>query len=342
VKPRNRALCLLLLPLAAACHVPPKDPFLRAERSLQRDDLLRSLAAFDAVPVAHPRYPEARARASEVERRIRRCHELILEALMLRGEWRDREALAVLHRAQEQWAGQPSLDQWIATTEQRLAMFGDGAPQVAAAIAPQQPPAVPHVEMESVVSSGHRPEPIVQVKVDKPAVAPQPVALVVEERAVARATERAAEPAPEPSRATAERRVARDPAARERAPFVPRDVVPSPPAPSDAEPVRAPRSAPPTGDDAVALGMVAAETRLARGELVEAVADLIELLRQHPDDRRVQRRLAPLLNQRALLRYGEGMLAQAVADWRRVLQLEPDNESVRVMLEQALGETSRR
>jgi len=320
VKPRNRALCLLLLPLAAACHVPPKDPFLRAERSLQRDDLLRSLAAFDAVPVAHPRYPEARARASEVERRIRRCHELILEALMLRGEWRDREALAVLHRAQEQWAGQPSLDQWIATTEQRLAMFGDGAPQVAAAIAPQQPPAVPHVEMESVVSSGHRPEPIVQVKVDKPAVAPQPVALVVEERAVARATERAAE----------------------RAPFVPRDVVPSPPAPSDAEPVRAPRSAPPTGDDAVALGMVAAETRLARGELVEAVADLIELLRQHPDDRRVQRRLAPLLNQRALLRYGEGMLAQAVADWRRVLQLEPDNESVRVMLEQALGETSRR
>ena len=65
----TRACCLLPL-LAVGCALQPQDPFLRAERALQRDDLLRSLSAFDSVPVAHPRYPEARARADARPSRI--------------------------------------------------------------------------------------------------------------------------------------------------------------------------------------------------------------------------------------------------------------------------------
>ena len=122
----NRKLGLTVLLLGAACNLPPKDPFAAAERALRRADLLRALQAYDAVPVAHARYPDARAAAGDVEQRMRRCHELILEALKLRSEWRDEEALEALHRASEHWPGQPSLKQWIAATEQRLQLFGSG------------------------------------------------------------------------------------------------------------------------------------------------------------------------------------------------------------------------
>jgi hypothetical protein len=48
-----------------------------------------------------------------------------------------------------------------------------------------------------------------------------------------------------------------------------------------------------------------------------------------------------LLQQRALLRYGEGAVPEAIADWKRVLELEPANEGVRRMLGAALRESQR-
>lgn len=129
--------------LFGACNLPPKDPFVAAEGALRRHDLLRALQAFDAVPVKHERYPEARAAAAGVEQRMRRCHELILEALMLRAEWRDAEALEALHRAFDHWPGQPNLHLWIATTKKRMRLFAASSDD--AVTAPEWP-AAPLVE----------------------------------------------------------------------------------------------------------------------------------------------------------------------------------------------------
>lgn len=139
----RRALLLSGLLLFGACNLPPKDPFVAAERALRRNDLLRALQAYDAVPVKHERYPDARAAAGDVEQRLRRCHELILEALMLRAQWRDAEALVALNRAVDHWPGQPSLRLWIATTEKRMRLFTDREGVAAAAPAS---PAAPLVE----------------------------------------------------------------------------------------------------------------------------------------------------------------------------------------------------
>ena len=122
-----RMIALTALLLGTACNIPPKDPFAEAERALRRNELLQALQAYDAVPVAHIRYPDARAAAGDVEQRMRRCHELILEALRLRSEWRDDEALEALQRARQHWPQQPSLDSWIAATEKRMQLFAERA-----------------------------------------------------------------------------------------------------------------------------------------------------------------------------------------------------------------------
>lgn len=143
-----RMIALSALLLGAACNIPPKDPFVAAERALRRNDLLRALQAYDAVPVAHVRYPDARAAAGDVEQRMRRCHELILEALRLRSEWRDAEALEALRRAGQHWPQQPSLKQWIAATEKRLQLFADRG-STAETLAAEMP-ASPMVEVARI------------------------------------------------------------------------------------------------------------------------------------------------------------------------------------------------
>jgi hypothetical protein len=118
---RAAVLCTLVL---AGCAVPPPDSFAAAERALRRADLLRALELYDAVPVGHTRYPEARAVALELEARMRRCHELIVDALMLRSEGRDAEAVETLRRAQRHWPTEPSVERWIHVVEQRLSQAG--------------------------------------------------------------------------------------------------------------------------------------------------------------------------------------------------------------------------
>jgi hypothetical protein len=113
----------LALALPAACVVRPGDPFAAAEHALARQDLLAALQAFDAVPVAHARYPDARAAALAVERDMRRSHELLLRAMMLRAEWRDAEALDALREVQEIWPRMPAVEVLLAATRQRAAMF---------------------------------------------------------------------------------------------------------------------------------------------------------------------------------------------------------------------------
>ncbi len=254
------AVCLCV----AACVTRPRDPFGAAERAMQEHDLARALQALDTVPVGHAYYPEARAAALDVERTMRRCHELVLEAMLLRAEWRDRDALVLLQRVHDLWPTLTSVDVLIAATEQRLLLLGEQPRK-----APKVAPAAPMIE-----------------------VAP-------------------------------------------RAPV-------SPPARHAAEP-----AAPPAGDDAavvhrsddpVAVGLVAVEARLGRGQMEGAVRDLDALALRFPRDARVRLRLARLLHQRALLRYGEGALAAAVADWRRVLEIDPAHAAAKRLLESAEGE----
>lgn len=112
----------------SACATAPVDPFARGEAALARRDLPAALGAFDAVPVDHVRYPDARVNAAAVERELRRCHEAVHEALRLRAEWRDRAALAALQRAHAAWAAMPGLDGLIAATEARCRELAATAP----------------------------------------------------------------------------------------------------------------------------------------------------------------------------------------------------------------------
>ena len=120
-----RRYCTTLLPLLclAACTTTTQDPFETAEHALREHDLVGALLAYDAVPVSHPRYPEAHAAAASIEGRIRRCHEMLLEALTLRSEWRDVDALEFLRLARAVWPAMPAVDGLIAATETRLRMF---------------------------------------------------------------------------------------------------------------------------------------------------------------------------------------------------------------------------
>lgn len=245
-----------------------------------QNDLLSALQAFDEVPVSHPRYPEARAAAAGVERRMRRSHEILLEGLLLRSEWRDREALVALQRAREVWTRLPGIDVLIRATEHRLDLFaGQANGEAAVAVAapsPQPPPAAPGVEVQlgSI---------------------------------------------PNAEESTVERMVA--------SPSAP--VVPS-----------VPESTPVSEVDVVAAGLVAVESRLSRGEFEAAVADLFDLAKYHAEDLRVRLRLARVLHQRALLRYGQGAVTGAISDWERVLQLEPGHAVARNLLESARAEAA--
>jgi hypothetical protein len=92
--------------------------------------------------------------------------------------------------------------------------------------------------------------------------------------------------------------------------------------------------------DPVATGLVAVESRLARGELELAVVELLELSVRFPQEPRVGVRLARVLHQRALQRYGQGALAAAIADWERVVELDGDNALARSLLAAARAEAT--
>lgn len=125
---RGRLACFVVVAAFAGCVTAPTDPFAAGEQALARRDLPAALGAFDAVPVGHARYPEARAMAAGVERDLRRCHEAVHEALRLRAEWRDRAALAALQRARAAWPAMPGLDGLLAATAARGRELPPAAP----------------------------------------------------------------------------------------------------------------------------------------------------------------------------------------------------------------------
>ena len=96
-----------------------------------------------------------------------------------------------------------------------------------------------------------------------------------------------------------------------------------------------------TAGDAVSSGLVTVEIRLGRGEFDLALVDLLTLARRFPDDGRIRPRLARVLHQRALLRYGQGAIAAAIHDWERVVDLDPGNARAANLLATARAEELR-
>ena len=80
------------------------------------------------------------------------------------------------------------------------------------------------------------------------------------------------------------------------------------------------------------------EGRLGAGAFEQVLSDLQALHRMAPGDARVASRLARLLQQRGLIRYGQGDVAQAIADLGRAVELDPAMPSARVLLELASRE----
>jgi tetratricopeptide (TPR) repeat protein len=108
--------------------------------------------------------------------------------------------------------------------------------------------------------------------------------------------------------------------------------VPATPAAEYAAPARA--AVPPVAVD-VARSLARSEARLARGEVAEALADLLRLAADHPDDTRARARVTRLLCQRGLVRYGEGDVAAAIADFEQALALSPEHELAQRLLHDA-------
>jgi tetratricopeptide (TPR) repeat protein len=297
------ALTVLLATLGAGCATMPNDPFVRAERAMQRLDFAAALAAYDAVPVAHERYPEARAAAVAVELGMRHCFELMLEALLLRAEWRDEEALVAMQQAREVWPSVPGIEVLMTATQQRLRLF-DTVPVARSSAG--RPAASPAGEVAI------RSLPVIEAPAPAPAPAAEAPGVAVESL---------------------------PPLPTDEAPVA----VPAPFGPPPPPTARPPQPQPPAPvADGVAAALVAVEAKLARRDLEAAILDLLDLVRRYPDDARVRLRLARLLHQRALLRYGSGSLEPAIRDWERVLEFDAKHPTAATYLDQARRELVRR
>lgn len=372
VRSAGRLVAALFLLGFTAC-VAPRDAYVRAERALRALDLPSALVAFDEVPVSHPRYPEARAAALSVEQRMRRGHELLLEALLRRAEWRDQEALVLLQQARVHWPRMPGVEELIAATSARSrVLVGEAAPIAGRPVeAPEFVPGVPVGESnapgqaalgvaspdESTAGPDAGPDgesPTEGGSGATPADGNEAVAGTETAAGTASGDGPAASaptPTPEPDVATAGPdgigspsdtgsvdRTASFEGAGTKTPGGSAPIADSGPVPTGV--VIGPQLPPAgtVGEDPVAAGLVAVESRLGRGDLEAAVADLIQLAERHPHDARVRIRLAKVLHQRALQRYGQGRLQSAIADWERVVGLDPANEIAQSQLVTARGE----
>ncbi|MGE3172706.1 MAG: tetratricopeptide repeat protein [Planctomycetota bacterium] len=273
----SRLGCIALALAAAACQTAPRDSYQRGEHALRQGDLAAALRAFDSVAVTDLCYPEARMAAAALEGRLRRHKELLLQGLLLRGEWRDDEALSSFRGALDAWPGHAETRELIAATEQRRRLVQQGA-----------------LDRAAIVAAATLPT-----------------------------------PTPTPLRAPLE------PTRIEAVPVTVAMPVEAPPAPAHTEPApvgpRSPRPA--SGVDSVGAELAAIEARAALGDLDQMLGALFALHGRAPDDARIGARLARLLLQRGLLRYGQGQVGDAIADWERALQLDPQTDAARALLQ---------
>lgn len=83
--------------------------------------------------------------------------------------------------------------------------------------------------------------------------------------------------------------------------------------------------------DEVGAALAQLELRMLGGAIDPVLDELLLLQQRAPGDPRVTSRLARLLQQRGLIRYGQGQVAAAVADLQRAAELDPQLDSARVL-----------
>ncbi len=295
---RLRCWCVAVAIAGAGCHSTPSDAYGRGERAFAAGDLALALQRFDGVAVTDLRYPEARLAAAALERRLRRQRELQLLGLQLRGEWRDDEAIAAFRGALDAWPGNHETEQLIAATELRRNLLA-GLQAAAGDREPQWREVEDRVATPPLVVVGTAPLPMATGGVA--GTAPLLAASIV---AVAPTTTKAHASAPDAVRM------------------------------------------PGTIDhawhngvgDPIGVELAQIEARQSSGELDQVLGDLFALQRLAPGDGRVTARLARLLQQRGLVRYGQGQLHQAIADLQYATELDPALQSARVLFELAAKE----
>lgn len=348
---RTGAAAAALLGLAA-CRTLPHDPYAAGHRAMAQGDVVRAIAAFDAVPFADPRHPEARLHAAALERRLQRQLELMLLGLSLRQERQDEAALAAFESAREAWGGLAAAqgmvqatrtriaaarrdDRLIAASRQREAAADGSDGSRRAAVAGRQEPrrrpappvgaefAGPDMASGTVRTGTRGGDPCRADAATQDTVqvheAPSSAMLGLDREAVASVVRSL--PIVDPVAAWP-RHVPAGPAGRAGA----------------ANDETAPIETAPGSDAAAATRLASLEAALAAGNVDQVMPELFALHETYPGDLRVRARIARLLQQRGLLGYGQGNVQQAVADWQRALQLDPTLTSARAMLESARAE----
>ncbi len=309
----RRMHCVLALGVCAwsfgACATTPREPVGAAESAVTAGDLSGALVLLDSVRPDHPRYAEARGLAHAVERRMRRGHEALIEALLLRAEWRDSEALARLSDARELWPNFTVIHDLEAATRHRLAV---GAPTTVRAdgegsVAMTRPPSAA-IALGSNSGSGSGPmddgeiletqsvvDNFASQSLDGMMMAPAPLGEMAPPGEAAPTPSDPAEvPAPEGTSGVATATPSASKAAGSRTNHLRVDLEPA---------------------------FRRVDLHLRDGAL-DAAIDVLEGL--HAENlpvlaaRSVAARLVRVRNQRGLVRYGQGYLEAAISDWSRV------------------------
>ena len=309
---------LVLLWLAVSnCQTSPRNAFGAGQQALAGGDLVAALRSFDAVPVSHPDYPQARLRAAALECRLQRHKEKLLRGLQMRSQWRDEQALAAFSSALAEWPEHAETRELIATTRNRLDLLErtGSSREVVWMDPPERDPTDVRSGLLSARSVGSGQ--------DLTAPVVSRAAVVEEDSVPSLSVQRPAVPVAES--------VALEESVDETASANAGDAV------AGSAAGATPRERAVRGDQvAEALAQIAAGS--AAGRIDDVLHALQALQRTWPNDRRVTSRLARLLHQRGLMSYGNGDLAAAVADWRRALQLDPSLRTVRALFDVAAAE----
>lgn len=290
----------------ASCESLPQDDFKAAEITLHRGDLLSALFHLDCVPPTDPRYPESRAMAQAIERRIRLSHDLVDEGMQLRAEWRDREACTRFQQALEIWPELATARVVLEATRQRIDAL-------------EKPRDVPDSPAGSVVQSS-------PVGLDGGATAGGDPATV------AQGEGGQAAPITEPGTAAPLSSIATDPSEAQpgtdgvATPVAAETPVAEGAGEPGADPSSSAQPAAPAGETVVGVDnwTKEVERELSAGRLEQAL-QIAEAQTTPIPSSKLRESLVQMLHQRALLRYGHGALELALHDWVRLQRIDPNH-----------------
>ena len=327
----------------ASCRFAPTDAFAHAEYAARRGQFLSALDLLDQVPPSHRRYSEARTFAQALERRIRTSHEMILEGLALRTEWRDEEAIDRFEQALAIWSDVAAAEGLIHATKNRIAVLGTGRRNESPALARTNTETESYTELPAVTTS---PLELSDVRLT------MPIEPSIDDSKTSEPATVPAAPGPSAESGNGERKG--EPTRVVMTGVKPMTTVT---APMTTVTVPVTKGVKPTGTDVAKSSARSMRARakarrtrrladarrlLGRGERDGALLILHDLWDEAPTDVRVVAELGRVLHQRALLAYGQGLLEAAIDDWKKVVRLQKKNAQAKAFLRAAQTELAGR